>query len=66
VSASKSPPTCYRLTFDSEGGSLTHAELLKHADMTDKAQLCAARRKRQRVYVAQTGLIGGASPPTRR
>jgi YidC/Oxa1 family membrane protein insertase len=57
----------YRLTFDSEGGSLTHAELLKHADMTDKAkQLCAVRRKRQRVYVAQTGLIGGASPPTKR
>lgn len=25
----------YRLTFDSEGGTLTHAELLQHADMTD-------------------------------
>ncbi|MBV4423642.1 hypothetical protein, partial [Clostridium tyrobutyricum] len=28
----------YRLVFDSEGGSLTQAELLKHADMTDKAR----------------------------
>src|SRR5690606_6852886 len=28
----------YRLTFDSEGGSLTHAELLKHVDMADKTR----------------------------
>ena len=53
----------YRLTFDSEGGSLVHAELLKHADMTDKAKnFVLFDESTQRVYVAQTGLIGGSFP----
>ncbi|KQO16986.1 membrane protein insertase YidC [Acidovorax sp. Leaf78] len=53
----------YRLTFDSEGGSLTHAELLKHADMADKARnFLLLDESAQRVYVAQTGLIGGNFP----
>ena len=53
----------YRLTFDGEGGSLTHAELLKHADMTDKAKnFVLFDESTQRVYVAQTGLIGGSFP----
>ncbi|RZJ57088.1 MAG: YidC/Oxa1 family membrane protein insertase, partial [Acidovorax sp.] len=53
----------YRLTFDSEGGSLTHAELLKHADMADKARnFLLLDESAQRVYVAQTGLIGGSFP----
>ena len=53
----------YRLVFDSEGGSLTHAELLKHADMADKARnFLLLDESAQRVYVAQTGLIGGAFP----
>jgi YidC/Oxa1 family membrane protein insertase len=56
----------YRLTFDSEGGSLTHAELLQHADMADKTRnFLLLDESAQRVYVAQTGLIGGPSPPTR-
>ncbi|MBT9442871.1 MAG: membrane protein insertase YidC, partial [Acidovorax sp.] len=53
----------YRLVFDSEGGSLTHAELLKHADMADKARnFLLLDESAQRVYVAQTGLIGGTFP----
>ena len=53
----------YRLVFDSEGGSLTHAELLQHVDMADKARnFLLLDESAQRVYVAQTGLIGGAFP----
>ena len=53
----------YRLTFDSEGGSLIHAELLKHADMADKSRnFLLLDESAQRVYVAQTGLVGGAYP----
>ena len=53
----------YRLTFDSEGGSLTHAELLKHVDMADKSRnFMLFDESAQRVYVAQTGLIGGTYP----
>ncbi|MGN8005468.1 membrane protein insertase YidC [Acidovorax sp. 22279] len=53
----------YRLVFDSEGGSLTQAELLKHADMTDKARnFLLLDESAQRVYVAQTGLVGGTFP----
>ena len=53
----------YRLTFDSEGGSLIHAELLKHADMVDKSRnFVLLDESAQRVYVAQTGLIGGTFP----
>ena len=53
----------YRLTFDGEGGSLVHAELLKHADLTDKAKnFVLFDESTQRVYAAQTGLIGGSYP----
>lgn len=60
----------YRLVFDSEGGSLIEAELLKHADMPgEKAGKDGKRhnfmlldQSAQRVYVAQTGLVGGAFP----
>ncbi|MDD2711446.1 MAG: membrane protein insertase YidC [Simplicispira sp.] len=52
-----------RLTFDSEGGSLTHAELLKYADMVDKSKnFMLLDQSPERVYVAQTGLIGGNFP----
>ncbi|GKT01513.1 membrane protein insertase YidC [Acidovorax sp. SUPP3434] len=52
-----------RLTFDSEGGSLTHGELLKYPDMADKSKpFMLLDESAQRVYVAQTGLIGGAYP----
>lgn len=54
----------YRLTFDSEGGSLTHAELLKHAEIGDKSgkNFLLLDESANRVYVAQTGLIGGNFP----
>lgn len=52
-----------RLTFDSEGGSLTHGELLKYPDMADKSKpFMLLDESAQRVYVAQTGLIGGTYP----
>ncbi|MDY0105530.1 MAG: membrane protein insertase YidC [Giesbergeria sp.] len=52
-----------RLTFDSEGGSLTHAELLQHADLVDGSKkFMLLDDSSQRVYVAQTGLIGGSFP----
>ena len=53
----------YRLSFDTEGGSLTHAELLQHVDMADKSKnFLLLDESAQRVYVAQTGLIGGNYP----
>ena len=53
----------YRLTFDSEGGSLIKAELLQHIDMADKSRnFLLLDESAQRVYVAQTGLIGGSFP----
>jgi len=52
-----------RLSFDSEGGSLVHGELLQYPDMQDKAQpFVLLDESASRVYVAQTGLIGGAYP----
>ncbi|MVT37717.1 membrane protein insertase YidC [Acidovorax citrulli] len=54
-----------RLTFDSEGGTLTHGELLGYPDMADKSRpFTLLDDSAQRVYVAQTGLIGGANYPT--
>ncbi|WP_436405063.1 membrane protein insertase YidC, partial [Paracidovorax avenae] len=54
-----------RLTFDSEGGTLTHGELLGYPDMADKSRpFTLLDDSAQRVYVAQTGLIGGAGYPT--
>ncbi len=53
----------YRLTFDSEGGSLVRAELLGHEDLQNKGQnVVLFDQSAQRVYLAQTGLIGGAFP----
>ena len=52
-----------RLTFDSEGGSLTQAELLQYADMADKSKnFLLFDQSAERVYLAQTGLIGGNFP----
>ena len=55
-----------KLVFDSEGGSLVGATLLKHVAVTgdktktDPLQLLVQNDKR--TYTAQTGLIGGAFP----
>ncbi|RYF70104.1 MAG: YidC/Oxa1 family membrane protein insertase, partial [Comamonadaceae bacterium] len=52
-----------RLGFDSEGGSLVHGELLQHADMGDKTKpFVLLDESAQRVYLAQSGLIGGNFP----
>jgi YidC/Oxa1 family membrane protein insertase len=61
-----------KLTFDTEGGSLVHSEFLKHIDLTDAAAVKAGTAKgvvllddsKDRVYVAQTGLVGAANLPT--
>ncbi len=54
----------YKLTFDTEGGALVKAELLKHLDMADKAHnLLLLDDSTARTYMAQTGLIGGAGLP---
>ncbi len=53
----------YKLRFDTEGGSLVHAELLRHPDLIDaKKNFVLFDESKERVYVAQTGLIGGQLP----
>ncbi len=53
----------YKLTFDGEGGSLVGAELLKYTDQEDKTKpVKLLDESAARVYVAQTGLIGGNFP----
>lgn len=52
-----------RLAFDTDGGSLVQGELLKYPEMGDKAKpFLLFDESASRVYVAQTGLIGGAFP----
>ena len=52
-----------RLTFDTEGASLVRSEFVKHTDVADKAHnVVLLDQSSERVYVAQSGLIGGASP----
>ncbi len=56
-----------RLVFDTEGGALVRAEFLKHAaDDTagrkDDPRFVLLQQSPQRVYLAQTGLIGGDFP----
>ena len=51
-----------KLTFDTEGGSLVRAEFPQHVDMADKARhFVLLDDSKERVYVAQTGLIAGAA-----
>ncbi len=52
-----------KVTLDSEGGTLVRSEFLKHADMADKTQpFVLMDESKDRFYVAQSGLIGGAYP----
>jgi len=52
-----------KLSFDTEGGSLVRSEFAHHADMADaKKPFVLFDESRDRVYVAQTGLIGGNFP----
>ena len=51
-----------KLTLDSEGGSLLQTEFLQHVDMADKKRnFVLLDDSKDRVYMAQTGLIGGAA-----
>ena len=51
-----------KLTFDTEGGSLVRAELLKYADTNDKAKtFVLLDDSKDRVYLAQTGVVGGVT-----
>ena len=62
----------FKLTFDTEGGSLVRSEFVKHVELEDKAAVKAGIAKgvvllddsKERVYVAQTGLVGAANLPT--
>ena len=48
--------------FDTEGGSVTRLELLKHAALDGKAgKVVMLDSSRERVYLAQSGLIAGAA-----
>jgi len=52
-----------KLTFDTQGGSIIRSELLKHADLADSRKATVLLdESSERVYMAQTGLIGGAFP----
>ncbi|MBE2262426.1 MAG: membrane protein insertase YidC [Burkholderiaceae bacterium] len=51
------------VTLDAEGGTLVKSEFVKHADMTDKnKRFVLMDESKDRFYVAQSGLIGGAYP----
>ena len=55
----------FRLVFDSAGGTLVQGELLLHGDFEHKDDnFLLLDESKNRVYVAQTGLIGGANFPT--
>jgi YidC/Oxa1 family membrane protein insertase len=49
-----------KLSFDTEGGTLVRSEFLKYGDLHDeKKPFVLLDESKARVYVAQTGLIGG-------
>ncbi|MEY4882172.1 MAG: hypothetical protein RIS34_26 [Pseudomonadota bacterium] len=51
-----------KLTFDTEGGSLVKTEFLNQVDLADKTKnVVLLDDSNTRVYVAQSGLIGGAA-----
>ncbi|WP_411882869.1 membrane protein insertase YidC [Polaromonas sp. YR568] len=53
------------LTFDSEGGTLVHSAFTKYKDQVHKEDgFVLLDESANRVYVAQTGLIGSGSFPT--
>ena len=52
-----------KLSFDTEGGSLVRSEFTKHLDLVDpKKNMVLLDQSSSRVYMAQTGLIGGDFP----
>jgi YidC/Oxa1 family membrane protein insertase len=54
-----------KLTFDTEGGSLVRSEFLRHHESHDThTPVVLFDESKDRVYLSQTGLIGGANLPT--
>ena len=54
-----------KLSFDTEGGSLVQTEFLKLRDLTDQSKnFVLLDQSKERVYLAQTGLIAGAAGGT--
>ncbi|PUE43035.1 membrane protein insertase YidC [Limnohabitans sp. Bal53] len=52
-----------KLSFDSEGGSLVRTEFTRHRDFVDSNKnMVLLDQSSSRVYMAQTGLIGGDFP----
>ena len=52
-----------KLSFDSEGGSLVRTEFTRHRDLVDSNKnMVLLDQSSSRVYMAQTGLIGGDFP----
>ena len=52
-----------KLSFDTEGGSLVRSEFTRHRDLVDpKKNMVLLDQSSSRVYMAQTGLIGGDFP----
>ena len=54
-----------KLTFDNEGGALVQTEFLKHRDLKESGKnFVLLDENKDRVYVAQTGLIAGPAGGT--
>ena len=51
-----------KVTFDTEGGSVVRTELLKYAGDKTGEPFVLMNQNAERVYLAQTGLIGGEYP----
>ena len=52
-----------KLSFDTEGGSLVRSEFTQHRDLVDpNKNMVLLDQSAKRVYMAQTGLIGGNFP----
>lgn len=52
-----------KLSFDTDGGSLVRSEFIKHRDLVDPLKnMVLLDQSSSRVYMAQTGLIGGDFP----
>jgi YidC/Oxa1 family membrane protein insertase len=53
-----------KLSFDAEGGTLVRAELLKQRDLVNKEiNMVLLQQSKDRLYSAQSGLIGAAGVP---
>jgi YidC/Oxa1 family membrane protein insertase len=51
-----------RLTFDTEGGSVIHSEFPQHQGATPNEPFVLLDQSANRLYVAQSGLVGGDFP----